>query len=74
MENLIPQHRNFNRGAYNKLGRALAREVKAGKTVDVDIRVHYGGTGARPTGMTVKYRVDDEPAVTRIFVNAPGGV
>ena len=66
LENMIPQDASINRGAYKTFEQELAKEVKSGKNVSVNIEPVYDGDSHRPSALAVTYGVDGKESV-RIF-------
>jgi hypothetical protein len=58
LENMIPQNAELNRGDFKKLENQLAKEVKDGKEVRVEINVVYEGDSRRPSEIRVIASVD----------------
>lgn len=69
LENMIPQDANINRNDFKNFENELAKEVKGGKEVRVDIEPIYDGDSRRPVAITVTYFVNGEEGV-RIFPNS----
>lgn len=67
--NHFAQDANFNRSGYAALENQWAAELRAGRTVWVDIRPTYVGNSRRPSIITVVYRVNGGVLQTRIFSN-----
>ena len=72
LENMIPQDASINRGAYKTFEQELAKEVKSGKNVSVNIEPVYDGDSHRPSALAVTYGVDGKESV-RIFPNEKEG-
>ena len=68
LDNLIPMDAKLNRGAYRQWETELLAALKAGKTVYVEVELHYEGTSHRPTELIGKYVIDGVKGV-RIFQN-----
>lgn len=68
LENLIPQDANINRNDYKNFENELAKEVKAGKKVEVKVEPVYEGDSRRPEAIVVTYSIDGEVSV-RVFPN-----
>lgn len=68
LENMIPQDAEVNRNGFKNLENELAREVKDGKEVKVEIKLEYQGTSRRPEALIVTYSIDGEKSV-RVFPN-----
>jgi hypothetical protein len=56
--NHFAQDSSFNRGAYRSLEDDWAADLKAGKSVSVDIAAHYTGTSARPESLIVTWTMN----------------
>lgn len=72
LENMVPQDAIQNRVDYNKFENDLANEVKAGKTVFVNVQPVYLGDSRRPDAITVIYTIDGESSI-RVFPNSKEG-
>jgi hypothetical protein len=71
--NLVMQDCTVNRsGDYWKLENQLAKEVKDGKEVFINIDLDYPGKSFRPDGFMVTYFIDGEEFV-KVISNNPGG-
>lgn len=68
LENLVPQDAKINQNDFKDLENDLAKEVKAGKEVEVLIEPIYEGDSRRPEAIAVTYSIDNEESV-RIFPN-----
>ncbi len=68
MENLVPQDSKINQGDFKKMEDSLAKEVKAGKDVQIKVEPIYEGDSNRPSAIGVTYTIDGEKTV-RIFPN-----
>ncbi len=68
LENLVPQDAKINQNDFKDLENDLAKEVKAGKEVEVFIEPIYEGASRRPEAIAVTYSIDNEEGV-RIFPN-----
>ena len=68
LDNLIPMDAKLNRGAYRQWENELFAARKAGKTVYVEVELHYEGTSHRPTEIIGKHVIDGVKGV-RIFQN-----
>ncbi|MGN0295065.1 MAG: DNA/RNA non-specific endonuclease [Lachnospiraceae bacterium] len=68
LENMIPQDAEVNRNGFRNLENELAREVKDGKEVKVEINLEYKGESRRPEALIVTYSIDGEKSV-RVFPN-----
>ena len=68
LENMIPQDAEVNRNGFKNLENELAREVKDGKEVKVEIKLEYQGESRRPEALIVTYSIDGEKSV-RVFPN-----
>lgn len=68
LENMIPQDANINRNDFKNFENELAKEVKDGKEVYVQIEPIYDGDSRRPVAIVVTYSVDGEESV-RVFPN-----
>lgn len=72
LENMVPQDANVNRVAFRNFENELAREVKAGNEVYVDVAPVYEGNTRRPSCIVVSYRVNGSEYM-RIFPNDQEG-
>jgi hypothetical protein len=70
--NLVPMNGNLNVGAWKKMENGFAEALKAGKSVDVDIKAIYSGDSTRPTHFVIDAKVGGEPK-TFTFRNQAGG-
>lgn len=68
LENMIPQDADINRKDYRNFENELAKEVKDGKKVYVNIEVIYSGDSRRPEALVVNYSIDGKES-TRVFTN-----
>ena len=68
MENLIPQDAKINQGIYKNLEDELAKQVRNGKDVRIDIKLMYEGNSRRPEAIVFKYTIDGEKFI-KIFPN-----
>lgn len=68
LENMIPQDAEVNRNDFKNLENELAKEVKDGKEVKVEIKLVYEGKSRRPDALIVTYSIDGEKSV-RVFPN-----
>ena len=68
LENMIPQDANINRNDFRKLENDLAKEVRTGKEVFVEITPIYEGNSRRPSGIMVKYTIDGKTSMN-VFPN-----
>lgn len=59
MENLFPQNRNFNRGAYKSLENEWERLLEEDKKVYVNIETYNGNNVERPDSVMGHYIVED---------------
>ena len=62
LDNLVSQASSVNQSEFKKFENNWAKQLEAGKSVDVDIEVHYGD-GPRPTGFTVTEVIDGKRSV-----------
>ena len=62
LDNLVSQASSVNQSEFKKIENNWAKQLEAGKSVDVDIEVHYGD-GPRPTGFTVTEVIDGKRSV-----------
>jgi hypothetical protein len=70
--NHFAQDSKFNRGAYRVIEDRLAKAVRSGHEVFIDIIAHYPGASQRPSSIHVKYVIDGE-ATTQQFFNGYEG-
>ncbi|WP_051857348.1 DNA/RNA non-specific endonuclease [Trabulsiella guamensis] len=64
---------NLNKGVWKQLENSWAKDLKAGKQVDVQIQPVYSDNSKRPSSFNVTYSVDNG-SPTRINIdNAPRG-
>lgn len=68
LENMIPQDADINRNDFRKLENELAKEVRAGKDVFVEVTPIYEGDSRRPSGVMVTYTIDGKTS-TVFFPN-----
>ena len=68
LENMIPQDADINRKDYRNFENELAKEVKDGKKVYVNIEVIYSGDSRRPEALVVNYSIDGKESM-RVFTN-----
>lgn len=68
LENMIPQDASINRNDYKNFENELAKEVKDGKEVTVNVEPVYDGDSKRPIAVIVTYSIDGEESV-RVFPN-----
>ena len=68
LENMIPQDADINRKDYRNFENELAKEVKDGKDVYVNIEVIYSEDSRRPEALVVNYSIDGKES-TRMFTN-----
>ena len=68
LENLIPQDAKINQGIYKSLEDQLAKQVKNGKDVRVDIKPMFEGESKRPSSLVFKYSIEGEKFM-KIFPN-----
>ena len=68
LENMIPQDADINRKDYRNFENELAKEVKDGKKVYVNIEVIYSGDSRRPEALVVNYSIDGKESL-RVFTN-----
>lgn len=68
LENLIPQDAKINQGIYKNLEDELAKQVRNGKDVRIDIKLMYEGNSRRPEAIVFKYTIDGEKFI-KIFPN-----
>ncbi len=69
MENMIPQDMTLNRGEYKNMENELAKQVKSGKEVYVEIEPQYDGDSRRPKALLVQYSIDGVEQTPRFFRN-----
>lgn len=68
LENMIPQDASINRNDFKDFECELAKEVKDGKAVEVQIEPIYEGESKRPESIVVTYSIEGETDI-RIFPN-----
>mgnify|MGYP005786211233 FL=1 len=68
LENMIAQDAGINMKDYKNFENELAREVKEGKNVEVQIEPEYEGNSGRPDRIIVTYTIDGKENM-RIFSN-----
>jgi hypothetical protein len=66
--NVVPQNANLNRGEWKSMEMDWKRNLKEGKTVNVDIQPKYTGDSVRPSSFVVHYEVDGK-MVRKTFTN-----
>lgn len=71
LENMIPQDADINRNDYKNLENELAKAVKEGKKVRINVEPVYEEDSRRPTAIIVTYSIDGEESV-RVFPNEKG--
>ena len=64
-ENLVPMRRTINRGDYKKMENEIAREVKAGKEVALEVQMEYKDDSARPSAIVARYQIEDKAVQTK---------
>ncbi len=68
LENMIPQDAYINRNDFKDLENELAKMVKEGKEVTVNVEPIYDGDSRRPIAIVYTYTIDGEESI-RIFPN-----
>lgn len=68
LENLVPQDADVNQKDFRNFENELAKEVKSGKTVHVNVEPVYEGDSHRPSAIVVTYTIDGEESI-RVFPN-----
>ena len=68
LENMVPQDANINRNDFKNFENELAKEVKDGKEVYVNVEPVYDGDSRRPVAIVVTYSIDGEENA-RVFPN-----
>ena len=68
LENMIPQDPDVNRNDFKNFENDLAKEVRAGKEVDLKVKPVYEGDTRRPSAIVVTYSIDGKKSV-RVFPN-----
>ncbi len=73
--NLVPMDAKLNGsgGKWYKLENRWKKELKAGKSVKVQIEPQYTGTGKRPDGFSVQYSVNGSLPIRLKLKNTPTG-
>lgn len=69
LENMVPQDANINRNDFKNFENELAKEVKDGKKVTVNVEPVYEGDSRRPVAIVVTDAIDGEESV-RVFPNS----
>ena len=62
-DNLVPMHKELNRGDYKKLECKAASAVKDGKEVYLKVEPRYEGESARPSMFKVTITIDGEKSI-----------
>jgi len=70
--NLLPQNSNLNRSAWKKMENQWGKELKDGRTVDIEINPIYNEGSTRPDAFHVRQKIDGKN-VDKFFENKPGG-
>ncbi|WP_242685673.1 DNA/RNA non-specific endonuclease, partial [Photorhabdus sp. RW14-46] len=71
--NVVPMDGNLNKGAWKQMENSWAKELKAGKRVDVKIQPRYSDNSNRPSSFDVSYTVDNGRPIEINIKNVPGG-
>lgn len=71
--NIVPMDGNLNKGAWKAMENSWAKDLKAGKKVDVQIQPIYSDNSKRPSSFNVTYSVDNGRPTRVNIDNAPGG-
>lgn len=71
--NIVPMDGNLNKGVWKKMENSWAKDLNAGKKVDVQIQPIYADDSKRPSSFNVTYSVDNERPTRVNIDNAPGG-
>ena len=71
--NHFAQNRNFNRGTYKVLENSWQKELGAGNSVYVHIKLKYPGDSMRPGELEVQYEINNGGTEIQRFFNRPGG-
>lgn len=54
----MSQASNVNLSKYKRIENRWAREIRAGKTVTVNVNIKYGGNSMRPSEFIIEYTID----------------
>lgn len=71
--NIVPMDGNLNKGVWKQMENSWAKDLKAGKKVDVQIQPVYADNSKRPSSFNVTYSVDNGRPTRVNIDNAPGG-
>lgn len=71
--NIVPMDGNLNKGVWKQMENSWAKDLKAGKKVDVKIQPIYADDSKRPSSFNVTYSVDNGRPTRVNIDNAPGG-
>lgn len=71
--NIVPMDGNLNKGVWKQMENSWAKDLKAGKKVDVQIQPIYADNSKRPSSFNVTYSVDNGRPTRVNIDNAPGG-
>jgi hypothetical protein len=66
--NYVPMKESLNQGAWKKMEMDWAKDLEAGKKVEVDINPIYDGISKRPTEIEVFYKIDGKEYM-KVFPN-----
>ncbi|MGT2925755.1 LysM peptidoglycan-binding domain-containing protein [Streptococcus cuniculipharyngis] len=69
LDNLVSQDKFVNMREYRELERLWHNAIKAGKKVEVSIRLSYDGLSKRPQKFDIKYRIDSGKVISKIIGN-----
>lgn len=64
---------NLNKGVWKAMENSWAKDLKAGKKVDVQIQPIYSDNSKRPSSFNVTYSVDNGRPTRVNIDNEPGG-
>lgn len=71
--NIVPMDGNLDKGVWKQMENSWAKDLKAGKKVDVQIQPIYADNSKRPSSFNVTYSVDNGRPTRVNIDNAPGG-
>ncbi|WP_370256578.1 DNA/RNA non-specific endonuclease [Erwinia sp. 198] len=71
--NIVPMNGNLNKGAWKAMENSWAKDLKAGKKVDVQIQPIYSDSNKHPSSFNVTYSVGNGRPTRVNIDNAPGG-
>lgn len=69
LDNLVSQDKWVNMRDYRELERMWYNALKAGKKVEVSIKLRYDGSSKRPKEFDIKYKIDNGKTIGKIISN-----